>query len=249
MNTRSQRVLLADIVEWDVANWAPALWYWTQHSALSPTGCRALEIGSRHGGLSLWLALRGAHVVCSDLDGPTDVAIEKHQRYGVSARITYEDIDALNIPYDNAFDIIVMKSVLGGVGRDGHIERQRAAVSQMYKALKPGGELWFAENLVGSPVHRALRGRFVTWGGSWRYLSIAELSSFLSPFEAARCGTRGVMGTLGRTERQREILGRLDALFFNAVVPRRWHYVAFGVARKPHAQYPGAPDACAASAA
>jgi SAM-dependent methyltransferase len=234
----SSGTVLADIVEWDVANWACALPYWLQHSALRLGACQALEIGSRHGGLSLWLALCGADVVCSDLDGPTDLARQKHARYGVSSRVTYRDINALDIPYENTFDLVAVKSVLGGIGRDGHAERQHAAIEQMYRALKPGGELWFAENLTGSPLHRALRGRFVRWGTSWRYPSAGELTAFLQPFESIRCSTHGVLGALGRTERQRALLGRLDGLFVNALVPGSWRYIAFGVARKKAA----APD-------
>jgi SAM-dependent methyltransferase len=222
----------AEIVEWDVENWSVALDYWQRHSALTLSTCTALEIGSRHGGLSLWLALSGATVVCSDLNGPSDAAVRKHDRYGVSKSIRYERVDALNLPYADAFDLLVFKSVLGGIGHNGERERQRQAVQEMYKALKPGGELWFAENLVGSPVHSVLRDLFIDWAPRWRYISMGELADFLDPFASVTCRTFGVLGAFGRSERQRTILGRIDKLILNALVPAGWRYIAVGVARK-----------------
>src|SRR5262245_19507116 len=99
-----------DILEWDVENWSEALEFWRRYSSQTLAGCKALEIGSRNGGLSLWLALCGARVVCSDLDGPTDVARHKHQQYGVADAVTYEAVNALDIPYRETFDIVVFKS-------------------------------------------------------------------------------------------------------------------------------------------
>jgi SAM-dependent methyltransferase len=197
---------------------------------LTLADCTALEIGSRHGGLSLWLALCGATVVCSDLDGPTDAAKQKHARYGVSDRVTYEQADARRLPYERTFDLIVFKSVLGGVASDR--AQQRLAVGQMYRALKPGGELWFAENLVASPLHRCLRTRCLSWGRRWRYVSIGDLIDFLSPFAAVHLDASGVLGAFGRTEQQRSILSRADRLLMNAIVPAAWRYIAIGVASR-----------------
>jgi SAM-dependent methyltransferase len=219
------------IVEWDVANWSAALDYWPRHSSLALPACAVLEIGSRNGGLSLWLALSGARVVCSDLDGPTAAAFRKHEQYGVSASIEYARIDALDLP-TSAFDLVVFKSVLGGIGSGGQRERQRRAVQQMHDALKPGGELWFAENLTASPLHRALRTRCTAWGSRWRYVSVAELEQFLTPFASVRWRTMGVAGAFGRSERQRAVLGALDRWLLNALVPASWRYIAIGVARK-----------------
>jgi len=42
---------------------------------------------------------------------------------------------------------------------------------------------------------------------------------------------------LGRTERQRDWLARLDQAVFNHIVPESWHYIMFGVARKKYEQF------------
>jgi SAM-dependent methyltransferase len=223
---------MGDIVEWDVRSWSAAFDFWRRHSTIDLRGCRALEIGSRGGGLSLWLALQGASVVCSDVIDPEEAAVSKHRRYGVSHLVTYERIDALQIPYTAAFDIVAFKSVLGAVGRYGRADRQAAAIRQMHNALKPGGELLFAENLAASWVHRRLRSRFVRWGGTWRYVAVDELAQLLAPFTQSAWQASGVLGNFGRTERQRAALAALDAALFNRITPPAWRYIAMGIARK-----------------
>lgn len=223
---------LSDIIEWDVRNWSAALDFWQRRTTMDFRGCRALEVGSRGGGLALWLALQGAQVVCSDVVDPEGSAVSKHRRYGVSHLISYERIDALQIPYSAAFDIVAFKSVLGAVGRYGRADRQAAAIRQMHKALKPGGELLFAENLAASWLHQRVRCRFVRWGGTWRYITVEELPGLLAPFRQSAWQASGVLGNFGRTERQRAALAALDIAVFNRITPAAWRYIAMGIARK-----------------
>ncbi len=90
---------LNDIIEWDIPNWSVALDYWRKHTLCNLSSMRALEIGGRHGGLSLWLALNGMEVLCTDVESPSNQAIEKHAKYKVSDKIQYAALDALYIPY------------------------------------------------------------------------------------------------------------------------------------------------------
>jgi len=221
-----------DFIEWDVRNWSTALDFWAHETAQELAGCSALEIGSRHGGLSLWLAHQGANVVCSDVGGPSRRAGMKHAAAGVSNRITYASVDATEIPYRNQFDIIVFKSVLGAVGGHQGKDAQAGAIRQMYDALKPGGELLFAENLIAAPIHRYLRDHFVSWSRAWRYVSTDEMREFLSPFAYFTYRTVGFAGAFGRTPRQRDFLGLLDRMLLTRMVPASWRYVMIGLARK-----------------
>lgn len=224
--------LLADIFEWDIENWSRAGEFWKQNFTKNLVNGKVLEIGSRHGGLSLWLALQGANVICSDLDGPSDIAREKHRRYGVSDLIFYEKINALEIPYQNEFDLVIFKSVLGGIGRNNHTENIKTAMENMFQALKPGGELLFVENLKGSPIHQFFRRKFVKWGKSWNYLSIDQLLAFSSMFSSVEYQTVGFLGAFGPNEKWRSFFGKLDKLFFDKITPENWHYIFMGVARK-----------------
>jgi len=223
---------LTDLVEWDARNWTAAPNFWLAHTHKNFSGCSALEVGSMNGGLSLWLAMRGARVVCSDIGPPAAKAIQQHQAAGVSHLIEYRSVNALEIPYKDEFDIVVFKSVLGSLGTIAAKEGQAKAVAQMHRALKKDGELFFAENLSASPVHRFFRRRFVEWGSKWRYVSVAEMKEFLSPFSDFHYRTLGFAGTFGRREIQRNILGFVDQTLLNHLVPEAWRYIMVGVARK-----------------
>jgi SAM-dependent methyltransferase len=222
---------LADFIEWDLANWAPALDFWLQSTSLDLSNTVALELGAGLGGLSLWLALHGARVVCTDLRGPTPEARALHRRHNVEHLVSYRALDATDIPFAAQFDLVVFKSVLGDVGRGRRRELQERAVREMHKALRPGGELWFAENLTGSALHRLAR-RFIRRGSLWRYVSLEETEQLLSPFRRHACRTTGFLAVFGRDGLPRNLLGALDRSLCNRVVPERWRYVVFGVANK-----------------
>lgn len=220
-----------DILQWDVRSWHRALRFWERHIQWERMQ-RGLELGGREGGLSLWMALNGLESVCSDLEHTADTAAPLHARYGLTDRITYRDIDATDIPYQDHFDLIAFKSILGGIGRDGRADRQQATLRQIHKALKPGGLLVFAENMAASPLHRLLRKHFVDWGGSWRYVHLEEMPGLLSSFTSHELRCTGVLATLGRNERQRRLLARADRGLLGHLVPDRWKYIAYGVAVK-----------------
>lgn len=228
-----ERGRAADFIEWDVRNWSYALPFWRRHSTQDLARCHALEVGARNGGLSLWLALQGASVVCSDIRPPSQKAIDGHRARGVSHLVRYEQMDAMHIPYTERFDVVLFKSVLGAVGyRGGGKAAQARAIAEMHKALKPGGELFFAENLVGSPIHMFLRQRYVRWREKWRWVSVEEMREFLQPFSQVSWGTAGFAGALGRTTLQRNILGAFDRILLDRITPARWKYIIVGVARK-----------------
>jgi SAM-dependent methyltransferase len=222
---------LLNFVEWDVRNWSVALDFWLANSTQNLKECKALEIGTNFGGLSLWLASKGARVVCSDIRVKEE-AVRRHKAGGVSHLIEYQTIDATDIPYTEHFDVIVFKSVLGAPEIGGKAERQAKAVAEMHKALKKGGELFFAENLVGSPMHMFLRRKMIKWGADWRYITIDEMKDFLAPFSDVRLQMNGFAGTFGRNETQRNWLGRADKILFDPIVPDKWKYIISGVARK-----------------
>jgi SAM-dependent methyltransferase len=221
----------SDFLGWDVRAWSPVLRYWEKTVDWQNVS-RCLEVGAHQGGLSLWLASMGKSTVCSDLGGARQNAESFHRHYEARSLIGYEDIDATNIPYTDHFDIVIFKSILGGVGRDNQIDRQRQAIGQMYKSLKKGGKLLFAENLTGARLHQYLRKRFVKRIQWWRYVTVQEMAQFLSCFESYQMQTCGILGNLGMTERQRRVLGSIDTALLNRITPDHWKYIVYGVAWK-----------------
>jgi SAM-dependent methyltransferase len=223
--------LVKEIIQWDVKSWSPALEYWENEVNWNEVE-ECLELGGREGGLSLWLALKNKKVVCSDVCDVKNYAQKLHQKYDTDSLIEYQDIDAIDIPYENHFDVIVFKSILGVVGKNNNKAQQVKVFEQIHKALKPGGKLIFAENLIGSPMHRYLRNKFVPWGNSWRYVSIKEMKSFLKPFRTYQLKTTGVISLLGRNEGQRNTLASIDKVLLNHLLPDKWKYIIYGMAQK-----------------
>jgi SAM-dependent methyltransferase len=221
------------VVGWDVANWSRALDFWDSRLAFDPAGGRALELGcGGNGGISLWLAGKGCRVLCSGYQGVEAAARATHRAYGVESRIEYATIDACAIPHREAFDLVCYKSMLGRIVGDGSLQAARGVVAQIHRALKPGGRLLFAENLVSSGLHHALRQRWGAGKNRWRYFTIEELVELHAGFTTFEYRTLGFTGCLGRTEGQRKLLGRLDGQLLDGLVPERWHYIMAGIATK-----------------
>jgi SAM-dependent methyltransferase len=146
-------------------------------------------------------------------------------------RIVYQDIDATNIPYTDHFDIIIFKSIVGGIGRKDNKKAQQEIFKQAFKALKPGGKLLFAENLKASWFHRFFR-KFTNWSGYWRYITLRETKEFLEDFSEVEMRTTGFLGTFGRSEKQKDFLAGIDSSVMNRITPGAWKYIVYGVAVK-----------------
>lgn len=222
---------LKDILQWDMKSWSAALRFW-ESKVDWPRVDTVLELGGKGGGLSLWTALKGKKTVCSDLKNVKATAESLHRKYGVGHLVEYRDVDATDIPYENHFDLVVFKSVIGAVGRMGGIASQQKAFDEIYKALRPGGMLVFAENLTASALHRKLRKRYTSWAGTWRYVTQKELETFLQKYSSCRVKAAGVAGPLGKTEGQRGLLASVDRMVLNHVCPDHWKYIGYGIATK-----------------
>lgn len=219
-----------DYLDWDIRSWSKALAYWETQVDWNKVK-RALELGANRGGLTLWLAQKGIEVVCSDLLDSKKSAYPLHHTFGVEQLVSYQDIDATKIPYEKHFDLVICKSVIGGIGRNNDFKKQEEAVNQIYNALKPGGFFLFAENLIASPMHRWMRRYFVKWGNSWRYMSLSELETLTGSFSKVDVLSHGFFSAFGRSEKQRSMLSRADDLLM-PIVPSNLRYVGYGIAVK-----------------
>ena len=216
-------------IQWDVENWSRALDFWCARSTLSLEACRAIEIGARDGGLSLWLAGKGATAIYSDVVAPDTSVRDRHSSHGVADRVRYVVLNGCCIPFNDAsVDIVMFKSVLGALRT---FENQKQMFREIYRVLRPGGELWFAENLQASVAHKTLRRLFVSWGTRWRYMSLKELNSLCAGYQESQIEPHGFFGAFGRTEKQRRLLGKIDR-GIDPLIPKRWRYIAFGWARR-----------------
>jgi 2-polyprenyl-3-methyl-5-hydroxy-6-metoxy-1,4-benzoquinol methylase len=223
--------LITDIIEWDIDNWSKAIDFWEENIDLKTDTLTCLELGGRRGGLSLWLAVNHNEVICSDLNSPQEHASELHEKYSCSEYIEYRSIDATDIPFKNKFDIVVFKSILGGVSGNGNDQLKKHTIDEIYKSLKPNGKLLFAENLEASFLHMYIRKIFVKWGSRWNYLKYKEIEEVFDSFDNLKYKTVGFLAAFGRTEKQRKLLSKFDRLF-NQLIPKRHRYIVFGIAEK-----------------
>lgn len=229
MNYTKQK--LEEYFEWDVVNWSKALTLWDSY--ITKEGLSCLEIGGRAGGLSLYLAEKNNKVICSDMVNPGLQASVLHKKNPKAySNIRYEKIDALAIPYENKFDIIIFKSVLCGLGAKSNFEKQKLMILQIYKALKKDGILLFAENLKGSKIHNFFRKRFVNWKNYWRYVDLSEIEELFKDYSFVKYETCGFLGVFGRTNKQRDFLAKFDTGIFDKILKPKSHYLFYGVAKK-----------------
>jgi SAM-dependent methyltransferase len=218
-----------DILGWDAANWSACLRFWEPHLSGGHGDC--LELGCGPGGISLWLALKGHRVVCSDLIAPSQAIRDWHRRCGAADCIRYETVDATNISCEAQFDIVVIKSVLGGIWAYKGLRGLRQSLRQIHTALKPGGKLLFAENLRATPLHMFCRSYFLARDSAWKYPTATMILRLLRDFSAVEYRLSGFLGTFGRSERQRAMLSYVDRVIV-PVLPQRWRYIMSGVAVK-----------------
>lgn len=227
-----KRKVIDDIIEWDTENWGVSLAFWEKHfPILNQKKLSCLELGGRSGGPSLWLALKGHDVLCTDLQNPEEKASQLHQKYNYSGTIEYAAVDALNIAYENKFDVVISKSIIGGVSRSGNDQNKQKVVDEIFKALKPGGVFLMAENMIGSKFHQIAREKFVRWGNEWNYFSTDQIA-LLNQFENINWTTQGFLGSFGRNEYQRQALGKLDHVF-QPMIPSDQRYILIICAQKP----------------
>lgn len=231
---------LREIIDWDVRNWSQCLPYWHEWIANAcKVSSKVLVLGDRDGGLSLWFALLGFNVLCTDYHPTGRHVSELHERWGVKDRITYSTADAFRILHpDCSFDIIACKSVIGGLklsysdSTTRSLDNQRLATEEIRRALKPGGVFFGAENLTGTLAHMAIRNIRLKGRLGWRYLKISEIQFLFSGYSCCEQSTYGFLGT---NWFKFEPLNAPFAVFDNVasrLLPPDWLYISFIRARK-----------------
>ncbi|SKA20419.1 Methyltransferase domain-containing protein [Chitinophaga eiseniae] len=212
--------------EWDVDSWSRAMKLWERGLNLAGDPKNALEIGGRRGGLSFFLAKEHEmDVVCSDLNNPCNYARPLHETFQVADKISYAAVDCTKIPYDDdTFDVVVFKSVIGALG---DLEKQKLAINEMYRVLKTGGVLLFAENLQATKIHMLLRKKLVRWSSYWRYLHIKDTSSFLSPFRVKEHRSTGFIAIFLPDGILRKVAAFTDKILC-PILPSSFHYIVYG---------------------
>ncbi len=222
--------LQKDAIAWDVVNWKKAVDFWEDRFK---NNSKVLELGcGENGGISLLMALNNSKILCSAYEEISETTKNIHKKYSIDDRIEYKLIDALSIPYEEEFDVICFKSILGGIVRSKDLKVAEKVISQIYKALKPGGKLLFAENLTSTLLHQKLRLKYGSSKNNWHYFTVGEIEGLFQKFTSFEYQTYGFLGCFGRNEQQRNFLGKIDTILFDNFLPKNMLYIISGVATK-----------------
>ena len=213
------------IFRWDSSNWSKTLQLWKKSIDYSFDGLKVLEVGSGDGSLSIWVYNLGGDVICSDLSYTNEKINTIKRQINNVDKIKFKKIDVLNIPYTNYFDIILFKSVLGGLRSQ---ENQELAFKQIYKALKLDGKLFFCENMKSTFLHQYFRSK-KPWGHYWRYPSFTELINMSKQFRKIQYDTYGFIGAGDFPLKTFRV--NLD-YFSKLLIPADWFYIFAGVYQK-----------------
>jgi len=230
---------IADIIGWDVANWSGCLAYWQPWLPPVASDVRVLVLGERNGGISLWFALLGYNVRCTDIQRPGAAVQKLHEMWNVASRVTYAAVDVFRMPWPaEHFDVVACKSVIGGLKLEytnaltRSLENQKLAVEEIRRVLKPGGVFLGAENLTGTWPHRVLRN--IRCGGKlgWRHLTVSEITWLFDHYSCSEQRSWGFCGTgWPPFPGLNWACAHADG-FLSRLLPGTWLYISFIRARR-----------------
>ena len=179
---RALRSLLEDCCGWNRKLWADALEYAVSALPGDIAGKTALEIGaSQRSSVAPAFASQGANAVCSYY-GQTAEELERGQlgfvvrKYGLE-RIPVIELDINEL--EGSYDIIVLKSVLGGLCRGNDYEKLGRTVDRLLGHVAENGFLISLDNgYVGLfQRFRSLRG---AGRNNWTYFTSEAMLASLA---------------------------------------------------------------------
>jgi hypothetical protein len=159
----------------------------TQVDERALNGGTVLEIGaSRKSAVSVFFLLKGSSV---DVTGypPTEVDEISHFVIRETRRLRIDETRVRIFPLDvrtmssrAAYDIIIMKGVLGGLDRHHNLAELTGIVRRCADGLKAGGHLIILDKGYASRMHNFLLRRYGAAGrSSWHYFTETEIRSIL----------------------------------------------------------------------
>jgi hypothetical protein len=179
-----KRALMEDCTGWNRKIWADALEFAVSGLPGDLHGKTVLEIGaSRSSTLAPLFSSMGADVICSCY-GPLKVDIEDGQLRTICGRYGLRQAGIIEMnAYDisDVYDLIVLKSVLGGICRNNDYAAIRSLVSRMADHLTESGRIITLDNGYIKPLE-SLRRVLGTGGHSWTYIQKDRLRDTLSDF-------------------------------------------------------------------
>lgn len=168
-------------------------------------GLRILDVGSGVGGCAFLLAQEfEAQVVGIDLClGLVNEANRRCRERGFEERVTFLDLDSLEIDFRGEFDAVVSRDVFL------HIDDKPELFARLFRALKPGGRLLFTDYCCG-PRPWPLTFRVYMETRHYTLHSLDEYSKFLTEAGFEEVRSENITALLLETLKME--LSRMDAI-------------------------------------
>jgi hypothetical protein len=187
---RHLRRLIEDCCGWNRKIWADAIEFAIANSLLEMSGKKALEIGAgEHSALAPVFSALGAAVTCSYYGQPRERVADGRLKF-VMNKYRLENIELAEADINNVqgvYDIIVLKSVLGGVCRSNDYQKMKDVVDRLMRNLSEGGCILSIDNgFIGAFDRlRQVRG---AGKNNWTYIKAAEFASALAGHDVSMRG-------------------------------------------------------------
>jgi hypothetical protein len=183
--------LIEDCCGWNRKVWADAIEFGLSQFPERLDGKKVLEIGAgRHSALAPIFSLKGAEVWCSyyhlkreDVEnGQLKIITEKYQLNYITT------IEQSIFKVGDTYDLIVLKSVLGGVCRGNDYVKLRAIVDKLFSEnLKENGAILTIDNgEVG--LFKPIRTLWGAGRNEWTYFTKEDVMSSLYPYDVLITG-------------------------------------------------------------
>jgi hypothetical protein len=214
------RALIEDCCGWNRKTWADAVEFALGALPYDLSGKLVIEVGaSEKSSLAPIFAARNAHVVCSYYNKPPGFIERPLHRLCVKYKLhDIPTIDANVMALPGRYDVIVMKSVLGGVFRNNDYEGLSALMRRLVlNNLNPQGTILSFDNGYINAFHK-LRHKHHSGGGvSWTYLKRDKLERALNGFDFVIAGF-GYLN-VGQNALLNSLVYQLDKLVVGLVKP------------------------------
>src|ERR1700730_4799078 len=177
------RALVEDCCGWNKKTWADAIEFAISALPHDLRGKNILEIGaSERSTVAPIFAARGAQVFCSYYLKPPGF-VENAQLKYIPTKYRLGESPTLETSISEItgrFDVIIMKSVLGGIFRNNDYSGIRAAMHKLLRDnVSEGGVILTVDNGYTGHFHK-LRQYRGTGGNSWSYLARDKLAASLA---------------------------------------------------------------------
>lgn len=220
---------------WNFQNWQEPFLFWKENVGLDLNyKTEVLEIGASSISATVSMfANYGCSCTASyyqDAKGVEEYTSMISRDFALKIATCYLDI--FNPQQTKKFDIICMKSVLGGLCRHENFVQLNLVLKNIFSLLKPGGYLYLMENCSGTSLHSKLRNYLGAGKNNWHYFKVEKLIDELQNYGRVRFQTFGFFGFADYKIEALNKIASVSDRFIERFVPQNSRVILSSVIQK-----------------